>query len=435
MLPHFIRHYRERFPGCRIIVYDNCSTDATARIARLWGCEVVRYNTNNQLDDLTYLEIKNHAWQCQEPGWVLVADCDELCDIDEASLLREEAAGASMIRFRGYNMVNMSDDLCVERITHGVADDMYSKSYLFDARRVRSINYEPGCHVCRPEGDAVYSDCAYPCYHYRYINLGMMTSRYQRNSIRMSAHNRRHGMGSQYHRKQQELASEFAAARAAAVKLREPMASPSMKVFVAGFSEQHRSSAPALGHLEFVNLSALQVGPLQDNRLSEHRIFVSDKFERAGADYVGLATWRWSVKCRHLIGLEEFTQLPLERDVVWAAWPDDNWYRQSCIDHRGIRPYLDEMLGLAAEQLGTKVSAEGRGLLANQFVCHASVYAGFQQFFRRIFGVMHARHGMSYDFWVSDKDRPRVPAVLYERIAAIYFSNRADLVVKQMPAK
>ena len=66
MLPYFIRHYRKNFPDCRIIVYDNHSTDATVKIAEAADCEVIPYDTGNHLDDMKYLEIKNHCWQGQK---------------------------------------------------------------------------------------------------------------------------------------------------------------------------------------------------------------------------------------------------------------------------------------------------------------------------------------------------------------------------------
>ena len=58
-----IKWYRERFPNCLIIVYDNESTDRSVQIALENNCKVISYSTNNQLSDSKYLEIKNNCWK------------------------------------------------------------------------------------------------------------------------------------------------------------------------------------------------------------------------------------------------------------------------------------------------------------------------------------------------------------------------------------
>jgi len=63
MLPFMIKWYRERFPNCLIIVYDNESTDRSVQIALENNCKVISYSTNNQLSDSKYLEIKNNCWK------------------------------------------------------------------------------------------------------------------------------------------------------------------------------------------------------------------------------------------------------------------------------------------------------------------------------------------------------------------------------------
>ena len=82
VLPYFITWYRNRFPDCRIVVYDNYSTDNTEKIALEHNCEVIKYDTNNQLSDSKYLEIKNNCWKTANTDWVIVCDCDEFLDVN-----------------------------------------------------------------------------------------------------------------------------------------------------------------------------------------------------------------------------------------------------------------------------------------------------------------------------------------------------------------
>ena len=67
-----IDHYRARFPDCRIVVYDNMSADRTVNIALTNGCEVIPFDTNGQLQDRRYIEIKNSCWKDATTDWVLI---------------------------------------------------------------------------------------------------------------------------------------------------------------------------------------------------------------------------------------------------------------------------------------------------------------------------------------------------------------------------
>lgn len=212
MLPYFIRHYRSNFPKCRIIVYDNYSTDNTVNIALEHGCEVISYDTGGKLSDTTYLEIKNNSWK-QLEGWVIVCDVDELCDIRSADLFNESKKGTSIIRFEGYNMVNLYDHLRVEDITHGVRSESYDKSYCFDADLIKEINYHAGAHSCAPVGVIKYSGSAHRCRHYKYINIDYMIERHHVFASRLSDENIKKGYGFHYLYSAEKIRNEFIMAR------------------------------------------------------------------------------------------------------------------------------------------------------------------------------------------------------------------------------
>lgn len=429
MLPHFIRHYRARFHNCKIIVYDNQSTDGTVLVAKSAGCEVIEYNTNNQLSDSAYLRIKNHCWQTTPRlGWALIADVDELCDINEADLLREQKAGTTIVTFKGYNMVNLREDYNVEGITHGVPDDMYSKHYLFYTPEISAINYNPGCHVSKPVGRISYSTQTYNCYHYRYINTDYVVNRYAVNLKRLSAENKRKGWGSQYASGATKIVNEIAALRKHATQLRRETGKTNLTIYVAGFESRQLDRVPDMPHLKKVNLSKVISGPLQNNALSEHRLHLAATHLQPASQYVGIATWRWHIKCRHLIQLNQLKNLYLQPNRVYAAWPDKEWYRHSIISHPGIKPYLDEL----AEFTG--LSTHGTGIYGNQFICHISEWHRFMVFFKRCFEHFHAKYGYNkWNFEAKEEDMPRLPAIFYERIAAIYFANRTNLEIVPIP--
>lgn len=212
-LPFFIQHYRARFPTCRIVVYDNESTDTTADIARAAGCEVITYSTNNTLSDATYLQIKNNCWK-NTFGWVLIADVDELCDISTKDLLYEARKGHTILTFEGYNMVNLTDAHAnPNKIYTGIRAPSYDKAYCFNAILVKDINYGPGCHHAAPTGTVRYSTRRYHCRHFKYLHPDYMVKRHALFASRLSADNLAKGYGGHYLYTPQQIHAEFAEAR------------------------------------------------------------------------------------------------------------------------------------------------------------------------------------------------------------------------------
>lgn len=216
MLPYFIRHYRERFANCRIVVYDNESTDKTVEIANNHGCEVLTYTTNNQLSDSMYLQIKNNCWK-NELSWVIIADCDELCEISQSDLDNEPA---SIIRFKAFNMVNLTDDLHIDYITHGVRSESYDKAYCFNASKIDEIGYGAGCHWCAPKGDVSYSEKYFLAYHYKYINVDYMIERHANFAKRLSPENIEKGYGAHYLYTPEHIRQEFIESRFNSLKIK-----------------------------------------------------------------------------------------------------------------------------------------------------------------------------------------------------------------------
>jgi hypothetical protein len=194
MLPFFIKWYRERFPDCRIVVYDNESIDNTVGIAYENNCEVVFYSTNDTLSDSKYLEIKNNCWKNATTDWVLVVDVDELIDISEELLLSTEF---DVIGGKGYEMCGeLGDDL--EDIKQGVYNNGYSKLVCFN-KKVKEINYEAGCHKANPIGDNIkIGKEIYPLYHFKWLNASYVFERYKLFAERLSLENKRKGWGIHY---------------------------------------------------------------------------------------------------------------------------------------------------------------------------------------------------------------------------------------------
>ena len=78
LMPFFLNYY-SKFCD-HIVVYDNHSTDTTEEICKsVTNCKVtvIKYDTNNSLDDETYLKIKNNVYKDYTTDYCIVVDLDE----------------------------------------------------------------------------------------------------------------------------------------------------------------------------------------------------------------------------------------------------------------------------------------------------------------------------------------------------------------------
>jgi glycosyltransferase involved in cell wall biosynthesis len=194
-LQFMIEHYRKRFPGCRIVVHDNESTDKTAEIARQNGCEVVLYCSDGQVNDEKLKALKSNFWKDAQTDWVVVCDVDELLEIDEKSLVFEQSQGTSIVSTEGYTLVNMHDDFSFSEMKYGQRDSWYDKPCLFNRRLLREINYQAGAHKCCPEGEVKWSEAKYRLYHYKYVNPDLQIKKNRYTLDRLSEVNKQHGWG------------------------------------------------------------------------------------------------------------------------------------------------------------------------------------------------------------------------------------------------
>jgi len=192
------------------------SIDNTAAIAISNGCEVVPFDTNNTISDRKYLQIKDNAWKTD---WVLVCDMDELLDINEEQLKKEESLGYSIIKSEGYNMVNMEDNFDLPGVKHGFRFDPYDKYYLFNKKFIKEINYQAGCHWANPIGDVKLSETGYRAYHYTFINADVSVKKYAQYAKRLSAENLKIGWGTQYLNSEKLIRDQFADVRKQETKI------------------------------------------------------------------------------------------------------------------------------------------------------------------------------------------------------------------------
>lgn len=220
LLPFMVDHYRTRFPHCSIIVFDNLSPDNTPKIAKKLDCQVIPFDTGGQIFETKYLALKNNCWKSALTDWVLVCDIDELFDITQSQLQKEESLGSTIITPETWDMINLEDNLNIAAMKYGVRGLEPGKYCLFNKKYLRDINYGPGCHSATPEGQVILSQKTYKLYHYNAINIDRTIERFKERSARLSEENRTHHWGDYLFMTPQEIREEYTTERQKAIKIR-----------------------------------------------------------------------------------------------------------------------------------------------------------------------------------------------------------------------
>jgi len=190
LLPHTIKHYKKYLPSCKITIYDNQSTDNSVEIAKLFGCSVISWNSNNIQNEFIHINLRNEVWRNIKSGWVIMADMDEFLCVSEDELLKELNLGRTILQVEGLDMIGESEttellDIDLQEIKKYNYNPNESKNLCFLREAIIDMNYEAGAHYCRPTGFIMYSSNVYINKHMNYLGLNFLinklTTRYERN--------------------------------------------------------------------------------------------------------------------------------------------------------------------------------------------------------------------------------------------------------------
>jgi hypothetical protein len=176
LLPLTINHYRKMFSDCNITIYDNYSNDKSVEIAKSMGCYVIDWDTKNEFNEFTLIDMRSNCWKNVKEGWVLTPDMDEWLCINEEELIEEEQKGTTIINTKGYNMFGNSkketlEDINLNSVEIGYYWDLYDKKICFKIPDVKEMNYELGSHGVKPIGNITFSKKYYILKHFELVGL------------------------------------------------------------------------------------------------------------------------------------------------------------------------------------------------------------------------------------------------------------------------
>lgn len=209
LLPYFLKHYSW---ANKIIIYDNGSTDNSIEIIKNHPkAELRHYETNNEQDNQTMVDLKNNCWKGDSSDWVIVCDIDEWL-IDTECL--KSMSGKVVFKPEGWQMVGSGEP--IEAINRAYRDMNFDKMVCFSPR-IKEINYAHGCHRAYPVDGSVINRMR--LLHYNFISEEYMVKRWQRYVPRMSAKDKMNKWGGQYMSPEEDLRRIYRSGYETAIKI------------------------------------------------------------------------------------------------------------------------------------------------------------------------------------------------------------------------
>jgi len=145
IIQDFIDWYKNKLPNATITILDNESTDKTVEIAKLNGCNVIKFSTNSSMDERTLMNIRNNIWRGSESEWVIIVDSDELIDINHNII---DSADWNVAKCVGYEMFGEGES--IKDLVYGCSSDGYSKASIINKNEIEYMNFGAGSHTEKP---------------------------------------------------------------------------------------------------------------------------------------------------------------------------------------------------------------------------------------------------------------------------------------------
>jgi hypothetical protein len=220
ILPKVFQHYRQ---ARRIVVYDNESTDGSRELIESLGGVLETFQTNGEFNDVSNIQIKNHAWKNSRGlvDFVIVQDADEFLHFPEypnelsipLTILRD--ANVYYTDTTGYEMFpKIIGDEPITNQRFGYPNQAYNKPMLFNPNIVIETNYIYGAHYWTVEVKQITnpSPLSVCLLHYKHLGFDWEYERRKLLRARPSGINKKLDLGVEYNLPDPELykyVSEF----------------------------------------------------------------------------------------------------------------------------------------------------------------------------------------------------------------------------------
>lgn len=201
ILPYWLRHHQQFADN--ITIFDNMSTDNSIEIIKennkKNNINIISFDTGGKMEERTLMEIRNSCWRESKADWVIVCDSDEF--IYHPNLINTlKDTNATHIIPCGYEMISenlpTTNGQIYEELKMGFFREDFSKPCIFKPSEVKNINFSPGSHDAKPDGNIITdNDTGIKLLHYKYLNRETLIKRYDDYKIRHSEYDKTHGYG------------------------------------------------------------------------------------------------------------------------------------------------------------------------------------------------------------------------------------------------
>jgi glycosyltransferase involved in cell wall biosynthesis len=214
IMPYFMKYYSSFCE--KIVIYDNESTDKTPDIVKSYNGEVRSWGSNNQVNDLMYLDIKNNAYKESRDiaDWVIVCDTDEF--LYHPNLLNKleqyKNKGITFPKIKGFEMIPncelKEEDNLPLTYQKGARFINLDKRAIFNPKL--DIQYGVGCHTSNLPIGAVESPMQdIRLMHYKMLNVNYFIERHQLLGSRLSDLNKKNQWGGHYTWTNERMTQEY----------------------------------------------------------------------------------------------------------------------------------------------------------------------------------------------------------------------------------
>lgn len=221
ILPYFMRHYSQ---FADVIFYESDSTDGSAELARKLGAKVVPLKTDNELNEIIFLQMKNNCWKNSKADWVIIVDTDEFVYSPDLVRILENTPCTIMYpkEWRMYSFeFPTTEGQIYEQVMYGIPGVQYmNKMNVFRPSEIKEMNYTAGCHQAQPEGNVkICLDTTIKTLHFHDIGLEYRLKRNAYFASRLSEINKKNAWGYHVLLSDEKIIAEFEKAFSDCIKV------------------------------------------------------------------------------------------------------------------------------------------------------------------------------------------------------------------------
>ena len=218
MLPYFLRHYTQYGS---VTVFDNESTDDSVNVAKSWGANVFSFNSDKKYREDILTHLRNACWKESKADWIIIVDVDEFIYHRNLPLTLSRSYG-TVIMPRMFEMISdefpTTDGQIYEEVNMGV--ELRGKMCIFKPKDIINMNYEPGNHFARPEGNfQIDVKTEIVSLHYKFLSLEYVIKRYDELYSRQSNENETNNWGWHMAKRPEEFQKDFEEMKTRLIKI------------------------------------------------------------------------------------------------------------------------------------------------------------------------------------------------------------------------